>query len=66
MAKILGPLSFLNVDYRLVGRFPLLCAPIEKQEDQEIGDEGAVVWPVDSSGKTDSQPVSVRIGLLVS
>jgi len=66
MAKILGPLSFLNVDYRLVGRFPLLCPATEKQDDQEVGDEGVVVWPAECSGKTDGQPVSVRIGLWVS
>lgn len=66
MAKIPGPHSFLNAGDRLVGRFPLLCAPTEKQEDQKVGDEGVIVWPVDGSGKIDGQPVSVKIGLRVS
>jgi hypothetical protein len=66
MAKIPGPLSFLNVGDRLVGRFPLLCASTGKQEDQEVGDEGVIVWPADGSGKTDGQPVSVKIDLRVS
>jgi hypothetical protein len=66
MAKIPEPLSFLNVGDRLVGRFPLLCAPTEKQENQEVGDEGVIVWPVDGSGKIDGQPLSVKIGLRVS
>lgn len=66
MAKIPGPLSFLNAGGRLVGRFPLLCTLTEKQEDQEIADEGVIVWPIDDSGKTDGQPGSVKIGLRVS
>jgi hypothetical protein len=66
MAKIPGPLPFLDVGDRLVGRFPLLCAPTEKSEDQEVADEGVIVWPVDGSGKADGQPVSVKVGLRVS
>ena len=66
MAKIPGPLSFLDVGDRLVGRFPLMCAPAEKREDQEIGDEGVIVWSADCSVKTDGGPMGVKVGLRVS
>ncbi len=63
MAKIPGPLSFLDVGGRLVGRFPLLCGSDTKKVDPKGGDEGIIVWPAEASRETADQVAILKLGI---
>ena len=66
MAKIPGPLSFLDVGDYIVGRFPLLCESVEKKGEPSGSNEGIIVWPAEGSREPVDQVVGMRLGIRVS
>lgn len=66
MQKNVNPLTFLSVDGKLEGRFPLLCPAVTKTEDLSWREEGILVWPVDGSAESDKKVVSLIAGIRVS